>query len=323
MSSHCAMSVILTTPDNFETIRMTLTYMSRQSIRELLEIVIVGPNDKLEVDGELMKVFHSYQVVTTKITSIGKANAQGIRLAKSKIVALAEDHSFPEPNWAEKLVQRHREEWSVVAPAVYNANPSRSVSWADLFIGYGPWLYPSRSGERTYLPGHNSSYKKAVLLEYGDQLESMMDAETVLHWDLHRKGHRLYLEADARIAHTNFSLWSSWVPLQFYNGRLFAGIRRGNMSLMMRIIYTLGSPLIPLVRLIKICRSMPSIHLHSRFFCCLHAMVIGLSLDGMGQMFGYAFGGGKAFEEVSKFEFHRTRHISEKDQEFLINCLEE
>ena len=47
--------------------------------------------------------------------------------------------------------------------------------------------------EVDYLPGHNSSYKRDVLLGYGDRLESMMESETVLHWDLRAKGHRLYL----------------------------------------------------------------------------------------------------------------------------------
>jgi hypothetical protein len=83
------------------------------------------------------------------------------------------------------------------------------VSWADLFIGYSPWLAPAPSREAEFLPGHNTSYKRAVLLEYGDQLDSMMQAETVLHWVLRSKGHRLFLESTANVAHVNFSLWSS------------------------------------------------------------------------------------------------------------------
>src|SRR5688500_5467858 len=98
------------------------------------------------------------------------------------------------------------------------------------FPGYGPFLWPTPSREVDFLPGHNSCYKRDVLLGYGDRLESMMESETVLHWDLRANGHRLYLEPAARVAHMNFSLWLSWIPAQFLNGRLFAGARAREMS---------------------------------------------------------------------------------------------
>lgn len=80
------------------------------------------------------------------------------------------------------------------------------MSWADLFIGYSPWLAPSSSREAEFLPGHNTSYKRAVLLEYGDQLDSMMQAETVLHWNLRSKGHHLFGVHGKRRARQLFSL---------------------------------------------------------------------------------------------------------------------
>src|SRR5690606_27239485 len=128
------------------------------------------------------------------------------------IIALAEDHCFPDPQWAERLLAAHQHFWAAVGPGVRNANPRTAVSWADLFIGYGPWLIPSPSREAEFLPGHNTSYKRKILLDYADQLEKMMEAETLLHWDLREKGHRLYMESAAVVAHTNFSLWASWIP---------------------------------------------------------------------------------------------------------------
>jgi hypothetical protein len=42
----------------------------------------------------------------------------------------------------------------------------------------------SRAGRRRDAHrGHNAFYKRAVLIEYGDALGSMMQAESVLHWD--------------------------------------------------------------------------------------------------------------------------------------------
>lgn len=144
-----------------------------------------------------------------------------------------------------------------------------------------------------------------------------MDSETVLHWDLRAKGYRLYLEPAAKVAHTNFSLWSSWIPVQFYNGRLFAGSRIRGVSFLKRMIYVFGAPLIPFVRLTRIMAQLRSAFLLKKFLHCLPALVVGLLLDGFGQFLGYLAGTGDAVEQVARFEFHRLKHITEQDRQTI------
>ncbi|MFZ1744920.1 MAG: glycosyltransferase [Nitrospirales bacterium] len=310
------LSVILATPVGYGTIRKTVSHLRSQTARLSLELVVVAPSKALlglEVDQ--LNEFAGFQVVEIKrFQSIGQANAAGIRQAVAPIVALAEDHCFPDPQWAENLISAHQGPWAAVGPGVRNANPNTAVSWADLFIGYGPWLTPAPSREAEFLPGHNTSYKREILLGYGDQLDAMMEAETVLHWDLREKGHRLHMESTASVAHTNFSLWSSWVPAQFYNGRLFAGARARQKPLSWRIMFALGSPLIPIVRLWRIWAGLPSQGLKIQFLSCLHALMTGLAIDGMGQMVGYALGTGNALDKVARFEVDRFKHIREQDR---------
>ena len=310
------LSVILATPAGYSTIRKAVSHLRSQTARSSLELVVVAPSKEL-LDQEVDQLdgFACYQVVEIKrFQSIGQANAAGIRQARAPIVALAEDHCFPDPQWAENLLSAHQGPWVAVGPGVRNANPNTAVSWADLFIGYGPWLTPAPSREAEFLPGHNTSYKREILLGYGDQLDAMMEAETVLHWDLRGKGHQLYMESTASVAHTNFSLWSSWVPAQFYNGRLFAGARARQKPLPWRFMFALGSPLIPIVRLWRIWTGLPSQELKFQFLSCLPALIIGLAVDGMGQMFGYALGTGNALDKVARFEVDRFKHIREQDR---------
>jgi hypothetical protein len=262
-----------------------------------------------------MSDFATYVVVEAgHIESIGRSNALGIRRATAPIVALAEDHCFPDADWAESLIAAHRGPWAAVGPAFRNANPETAISWADLFLGYGPWLWPTPAREVDFLPGHNSSYKREVLLGYGDRLESMMESETVLHWDLRAKGHRLYLEPAARVAHTNFSLWSSWIPAQFLNGRLFAANRARQMSGPTRWAFAVGSPLIPMVRLLRIAGAVRSSHLLRRFFVSLPELIIGLIVDGAAQLVGYLLGAGDTVNQIGRFEFHRAQRITEHDR---------
>jgi hypothetical protein len=76
----------------------------------------------------------------------------------------------------------------------------------------------------------------------------MLEAESVLHWDLKSKGYRLYLEPRAKFNHLNFELLSSWIPAQFYSGRLFAGVRARGWCFLRRMLYTAAAPIIPVVR---------------------------------------------------------------------------
>jgi hypothetical protein len=85
-----------------------------------------------------------------------------------------------------------------------NANPHSLVSWANLIIEYAEWMEPVPAGVAEHLPGYNGTNKRALLLEYGDRLEAMLEAESILRWDLRAKGHQLYLEPAAKTDHQDF-----------------------------------------------------------------------------------------------------------------------
>lgn len=307
------MSVILPTPDTYETIAGTLSYLRKQTVKESLEILIVAPSaEKIETRVQQIQGFYQIRVIAiAQMHSIAAAYAEGVRHAQAPIVALAEDHCFPDPDWAENLIQAHTQPWAAVGPVLRNANPNSPVSWADMLIAYAPWLDPSTAGVVEFLPGHNSSYKRDILLSYGETLEAMMEAETLLHWDLRRKGYELYLDPKAKAAHTNFGQLSVWIPVQFHCGRLFAGDRVANekWSWGKRLLYTLASPLIPLVRLKRIIQQLQQRQQQSLISPqLLLTLTLGLTIDGIGQGIGYAFGGGNSMEKLSEFEFHRERY---------------
>jgi hypothetical protein len=185
------------------------------------------------------------------------------------------------------------------------------ISWANLLIEYSQWLEPAAAAIADHLPGHNDTYKRAVLLKYGDQLEAMLDAESILHWDLQAKGHLLYLEPKARTFHQNPSAPLFTIPLRFFAGRVFASSRARQWPLWLRLVYAGATPLIPLVRFWRIVRELRKPgrprHLLLRV---LPTLMAGLILDGAGEMIGYAFGPGNAMAKLSDMEFHRDRYLA-------------
>jgi hypothetical protein len=306
------LSVVLITPDSFDTLRRTIGCLVRQTARERIELVIIAPDSaRIDVDRALVEPLAGVQVVRlASLTPTGPARAAGIRAARARVVAFGEEHCFPEPTWAQALIDAHRGDYAAVGPAVHNANPETVVSWADLLIGYGPWLAPVARREADYLPGHNSSYKRDVLLEYGDDLARLMEAETVLMWDLRTKGHRLLLDPAARTAHMNFGLWSSWVRVMFLNGRAFAHTRSATWPLTKRLAFVAASPMIPVVRLARTLGHARRLGRGASFLGrVVPTLCVGLVMDGVGQMAGYAFGAGDTHARLAEFEWHRMKHV--------------
>jgi hypothetical protein len=307
------MSVILATPDSYETIRTTVGYLRRQTVLDNLELVVVAPSaEALGLDEAEVAGFCCHQVVEIgRVTSIGAANAEGVRRARAPVVALTEDHVCPDPTWAETLIAAHDGPCVAVGVAVRNGNPDSLVSWADLFIGYGPWLDPVPPIAFEFLPGHNTSYKREALLAYGDNLEKMLEAETVLHWDMRSRGLEIRIAPEAKIGHVNFARLATWIPVQFHGGRVFGASRAGNerWSIGRRAMYAAGAPLIPLVRLARIVRDVRQrTSLRGLLVRSFPLLVFGLGLDALGQMAGYAFGSGTSLVKLPKYEFHRYRH---------------
>jgi len=311
------MSVVVVTPDCYTTVRKTIRHLRAQKVRGSLELIIVAPDaGRLDLDESALSGFLRHKVVEVgPITSTARARAEGVRASAARVVALAEDHAFPAPGWAEALIERHREDWAAVGPVMVNANPRSTTSWANLLVEYAPWIDPAEGGEREHLPGHNGSYKRDVLLEYGDRLEAMLDSESILHWDLRARGHKLYLEPKARTFHQNFSTRSSVPTLRFNGGRLFASSRALHWPAWRRALFFAASPLIPFVRCSRIARELFKPGRPRRMLPrLLPELLVGLIFDGAGEMVGYALGPGGAMAKLSDMEFHRERFLAAHDR---------
>ncbi len=310
-------SVVLVTPDTYATIRRTVDCLKAQTVKERLELVIVALSEReLGLNPEDLEGFHGFQVVRPgEIASYGGALAAGVRSASAPIVVFSEDHVFPIPHWAEALIESHKNGWAAVGPVVYNANPGSSIGWADILIGYSEWLFPQDCGEREHLPGHNSSYKRHILLEYGQDLEKMLEAESVLHWDLVSKGYKLYLEPEAKLYHLNFGVLTTFLKIHLYMGRMFAAARCQSWPKVRRISYALGSLLIPLVRFYRITSNYSgSLGLLKSKPQVFPILASGLIASAIGEMAGYLSGAGDSMQKTFEYHFHRDLHLKSERQ---------
>ncbi|MEJ2086573.1 MAG: glycosyltransferase [Acidobacteriota bacterium] len=310
------MSVIVISPDNFDTVRRILAALRRQTVAHELEIVFVSPDSEpaglTESDVEPFRCHRS--VATDDTTSTARMRALGTELASAPIIAFCEDHCFPAPDWARALIARHEGPWAGVGAVVENANPRTAVSWSNLLIEYGDWLAPHQGGPIHHIGGHNSSYKREVLLAFAEGLGSKLEAESTMQWELAQAGHRFYLEPAARLFHTNMEILGASVRSQFNGGRLFAANRCKEWRPPKRGLYFVGSPLIPLVRLAKCLASLRRIGCLWMVPRLLPSLGLLLLANGIGEMFGYGLGAGRSVQKVTEIEFHRERFTRRRER---------
>ncbi|MFC2067616.1 hypothetical protein ACFLTP_01150 [Chloroflexota bacterium] len=304
-----ALAAIIVFPDKYNAVRRTMSYLQAQTAAKQMEVILVVSSleqcgfDKTELD-----CFHSWQVVESgTIKSIAHGFATGTRKAQAPVVVFTEDHSFPEANWAQMLITAHKQQWAAVGPKIKNGNPESMVSWGDFYASYSEWAHPVSPGTVRHLPGHNSSYKRDVLLTFGEKLDSLMQAESVLHRYLKARGYKLWLESNTYTSHLNFTAWTPWIKAQYYTGRQFASTWAQPWSWARRLLFTIGSPGIPWLRFWRIQKYVRMAHTSSFFIRLLPILLAGLLANGLGQMVGYAAGASDSVEKVTEHERHRFK----------------
>ena len=315
-------SVVLITMDNFRSLGQLLQYIQAQTAKARIEVVIVCPTiAELALDVEQLQGFAAFKVVPIgHFDNLHEPRIAAIRNATAPIVAFTEDHCFPAPEWAAALIEAHRGPWAAVGPIIGLANPQHYRAWASYFMQYGDWIAGSGrlGGESRDVAGHNSSYKRDVLLAYGADLDRMMVFETTLHEDLAARGHRLYVAADARSYHVFITRLRPFLVEHFHIGRLLAATRRRRWSVGRRLAYVLASPLIPLVRLYRILGMIRKNELQKDLLPgIVPPLLAGLLASAAGECAGYATGIGRAAEESVDLDMNRWRYVMDEDKAML------
>ena len=311
------MSVVIVAYSDSVSLRLALQRLQLQTVASELECVLVTTCDKIAADlGSVLQGLASIQtLVMTPIESAGRAKAAGVFAATAALVAFLEDHSFPERAWAESLIKaHHRSPFAVVAPVIRNANPATCASWGCFLVYYGQYMVARPQPELKHLPANHSCYRRSLLLEYGQRLPDLLEAEFVLHQDLLARGFKLSQESAARAYHLNHSWLRPSLEEYWFSSRVFAAVRAAKWKPAKRILYFFGAPLLPLVRSLRIVKDMLKGGLKLQILAKgLPAMFAILCSGSAGEMIGYAAGSGKAKIRLKDFESRRASMISDHD----------
>ncbi len=326
-SPHAAplLSLVLTTPYQFDSLKPLLAHLRAQTIAADLELVIVGPGrTEMEPDPLWMDGFHSWQFVRVPaLPSLVPGYAAGVRHARSGIVALCLDHCFPEPRWAELLLAAHRGGHAVVGSVLRNANPATNVSWADFLMHAGRALTGARGGLVESLSGSGLCYRKAVLLDLAEDLDAHLADQEALVRLLAAQGHSLYLESQAVAARVNYAIFDSWISASFFEGRVAAGQRTEDWNAVRRLAYCLLAVFLPYIRLAQsLTAGAQAGFSATAILKATPYLWLGLTVRSLGECLGFATGAGRAQDALAHYAHHRSRHVTPWEKETLFDRFE-
>jgi GT2 family glycosyltransferase len=309
------LSVILVVGERRDRAVPALASVLAQDVIDRLEILLLdlAPGDPPPIPGSDHPAVRIVKLPPGTLFSGAKARA--IRMASAPVVVFLEEHCRTHPGWARALIEAHRGPWAGVGAEVHNGNPEVFLSRTIQILNYLWWLPPAPRAEFDMLPGHNSSFKRDLLLAYGDELEDLLRAEIVLHSRLRRDGHRLLLEPAAKFSHINESSLGSATRGRFLFNRCYGPMRARafGWSLPRRLFYAAALPIFPFYTLSRLLQ-YAALRRPER----LGQVIAGAPLllfvqlaSAAGHSLGLLFGMGDAEARFSLFEMNELRRHQE------------
>ncbi len=318
-------SVVIKVSRISKSLRLVFKSLRRQTIVSQIELILVsclpGLND---IGKEEFAGLFDYKIIPIdENLNEGEHKAVGISHSSAPFVMFLEDHSYPAVDCLENILLIHKSgKHPVVGPIVLNANPVSHVSWGGYLVFYGQWGFARAEDCNEHLPANQSCYSKKILSAHQESLSEKLKAESVFHWELISKGYKLRLLESARIYHLGPSRLSILLQEYFLNSRLFAACRFKREQRAKRIVYTLGSPLIPFIRfwrIMSLCRHV-KLPIKTRAFA-LPPMCLCLCSGALGEMVGYFIGKGNADHQLHQLMVNPDLLVYHNDIDYIKKTL--
>jgi len=196
-----SLTVVLVTQNAQNRIPRLLDALAKQTLAAELEVFIVyiAPANPAPVLPDGLRVIPINQI---DIRNMGQARAEAVRRAKSPLVAFLEDHTIPNPGWAEAVSASFREypEADAVSYAFLNGSPDTYFYRSVFMAEYGALAHPLRKGMAPAMAANNVAYRRDTLRKLGDGLDSLLEIDYFLQKALGR-GFRTATAPRALLAH--------------------------------------------------------------------------------------------------------------------------
>ena len=216
-----------------------------------------------------------------------RRRAAGLHLATGDLVAMLEDRSVPDPDWARSAVRVHVERPNLVIGGTMADGRTSLVGHADYLCDFYRYQPPQPAGPREYVSNVNICYKREAL----DRTRALWtDAyyDLSVHWALQREGEQLWLAPELRVSQQrgDGTRLSEVLNERLAWGRRFAARRASETTHAGRLRFALQAPLVPLVLWARAARAQRGPGALVRLAAATPAMLLIFTAWGVGELLG-------------------------------------
>ncbi len=290
LSSGPEISVVIASCRSRELLDASIGSLLPQCEAHRAELVVARAADEREIEALRAAYPNVYFVTCSRESTIPHLRSAGMAATSGDIVALTEDHCIAAPDWLDQLTTARKGGSDVMGGAMDNAQRRRAVDWGAFFSEYGFFAEnsPANSGPMPLLTGANVAYSRAVIDDVV-QWAREGDWENVAHARLGARGSSLqFVRTAAVYQNQNYSL-SAFCRDRYEHGRDYARRRLEEETTRSRIIYLVGSAILPFLLTARVARAVGSRH-RGPFVRALPFTFTFLSAWSVGEIVGYWLG---------------------------------
>jgi glycosyltransferase involved in cell wall biosynthesis len=185
--------------------------------------------------------------------TVFQLRSTGVHESHAASIALIEDHSVVAPGWLRAMMSARAAGWLICGGPIENDSESSGYDWALYFAEYGRFMPPVRTSEATVLSGVNIFYDRDILWSCRSIWESRF-YESDVNDALINAGHKLHLISDALVTSRLRMGFAEAMKHLFSGGLHFGNFRAVRSDTIIRWLWLISSPAVPVVTLFRIIR---------------------------------------------------------------------
>lgn len=292
-----ALSVIIASVNGWHVLEPTLRSLDELPERDRMQVVVVDV-----VGGATRKRLEAHRPAVEVIgvderSSIPRLRYLGVQKSRGEIVAILEDHGAVDRDWAGEILELHQGPWGAVGGPVENGKTGL-VNWAAYFCEYTPYMRPIVEGATTDLPGNNTAYKRPHLMRHAHVLADGK-WESWINEKLRIDGVPLASTNRVVVRHIKPFRLGHFLTQRFHFARSYAGMRRMDQNVLKRLVYGLGSAILPALLFARVATTVWKKKRHlAQFAVCTPLLLLFFTVGAAGEMTGYLLGAGMSLEKV-------------------------
>jgi hypothetical protein len=266
--SNIHLTILITIVSGKDALRRCLEVLYPQV--DFREVEIIVPFDKWSKEiGEIVSEFPEVKfhfienlglATSDKITAhehrlYDRRRAVGLNLSQGRIIAMTENHAVPAEDWIKQIMDLHKQPFDVIGGAIEN-NINKPINWALYYCDFGRYGKPLKEVDSNYVSDINVAYKREAIMSVRE-IWSEAYHETSVHWALRSNGIKLVLDERMTVYQERPQIKLTETLRERINwGRVFAETRAIKMNFPKRLIYAVGTILLPPLLLMRVFKNM-------------------------------------------------------------------